>query len=168
MTQIPSCHSQKTKSADSRGQSDRCICDSALPDAGLSTVQASDQQHIILICMLIGKSLHVRICDSPVPGQLTLQAIDRCFAALMSVTTNASSVVAERVSGGTFADVSYVPSCSAGVSFRDYITGRAVAYDPSSWDYYKAIRRSPLLPGTLMFCDRISCPTTTSLRYATT
>ena len=64
----------------------------------------------------------------------------------MSVTANASAVVAQRASGGTLGDVSYVPSCSAGVSFRDYITGRAVAYDPSSWDYYKADHPTPLLP----------------------
>ncbi len=96
--------------------------------------------YILLVEVLASTNLQDEICTW---GRLTVQAVDRPFAALMSGTANASAVVAERASGGTLGDVSYVPSCSAGVSFGDYITGRAVAYDPSSWDYYKADHRNP-------------------------
>ena len=56
----------------------------------------------------------------------------------MSVASNISAAVAAIAGGGGTGDISFVPRCSAGISFQDFIVQRANDYDPASWDYFKA------------------------------
>jgi hypothetical protein len=53
----------------------------------------------------------------------------------MSAASNLSAIVATRVGSGV--DAAYLPNCTKGVSFRDFITGSAQTYAPGDWDFYK-------------------------------
>ncbi len=60
---------------------------------------------------------------------------------MSNATTSNATVVLGTVYDGNSTLISFIPACTEAVGYSDYTVGGAEAFDPRSWDYYKARSR---------------------------